>query len=58
MKRRSFIKNASLTGVGITVGSSIASVVKGSIPLPIAIWNVKYPFLVLAYLLCLIVNLT
>lgn len=55
MKRRHFIKNASLTGVGLTVGSSIiacaqensktekTSVVanpKASLPLVIATWNV------------------
>ncbi|TBV25229.1 glycosylasparaginase [Meridianimaribacter sp. CL38] len=55
MKRRHFIKNASLTGVGLTVGSSLiacaqensktekTSVVanpKASLPLVIATWNV------------------
>src|SRR5690606_27724910 len=56
MKRRNFIKNASLTGVGLSVGStlfncdgtnkksdvqeSLTTDVKGSIPLVIATWNV------------------
>ncbi|MBT8266529.1 MAG: N(4)-(beta-N-acetylglucosaminyl)-L-asparaginase [Bacteroidia bacterium] len=57
MKRRNFIKNASLTGVGIAVGSALAScaeskkeaitpisedaVQKGTLPLVIATWDVK-----------------
>ena len=55
MKRRNFIKNASLTGVGLAVGSafascekkpseekkSITSTNKASLPLVIATWNVK-----------------
>ena len=55
MKRRNFIKNASLSGVGIAVGSALVSckedavqkqetsapVVIGSIPLVIATWDVK-----------------
>ena len=55
MKRRHFIKNASLTGVGLAVGSTLTAcaentsedakkstvVPKGSVPLVIATWNVK-----------------
>ena len=55
MKRRNFIKNASLTGVGIAVGSTLASctksssgekktiipTTKASLPLVIATWDVK-----------------
>lgn len=55
MKRRNFIKNASLTGVGLAVGSAMASCAdnktnesktnnsstKTSLPLVIATWNVK-----------------
>jgi N4-(beta-N-acetylglucosaminyl)-L-asparaginase len=55
MKRRNFIKNASLTGVGLAVGSTIASCVeksseekgitsttkKESLPIVIATWNVQ-----------------
>ncbi|MCK7589769.1 N(4)-(beta-N-acetylglucosaminyl)-L-asparaginase [Subsaxibacter sp. CAU 1640] len=57
MKRRNFIKNASLTGVGLAVGNSLLScddkykktsektvsvdAPKGSFPLVIATWNVK-----------------
>ncbi len=56
MKRRNFIKNASLTGVGIAVGSTLVSCTKSSsgekktiiqtttiasLPLVIATWNVK-----------------
>ncbi|PWK20868.1 isoaspartyl peptidase/L-asparaginase family protein [Xanthomarina spongicola] len=55
MKRRNFIKNASLTGVGLAVGSTIASCVenpsedkkiiantsKASLPLVIATWHVE-----------------
>jgi len=57
MKRRNFIKNASLTGVGLAVGTSIASCAEGtkeepivsgeqtgeapSLPVVIATWNVK-----------------
>jgi N4-(beta-N-acetylglucosaminyl)-L-asparaginase len=54
MKRRNFIKNASLTGVGIAVGSSLVSCTEnnpeeksitetpqGSLPLVIATWDVK-----------------
>jgi N4-(beta-N-acetylglucosaminyl)-L-asparaginase len=54
MKRRNFIKNASLTGVGIAVGSSLVSCAEnnpkeksitetpqGSLPLVIATWDVK-----------------
>lgn len=56
MKRRHFLKNASLTGVGLTVGTAIASCLesssksseekliitpKPSLPLVIATWNVK-----------------
>jgi len=55
MKRRNFIKNASLTGVGIAVGSTltncaktsseenkvIPSTAKPSLPLVIATWDVK-----------------
>jgi N4-(beta-N-acetylglucosaminyl)-L-asparaginase len=55
MKRRNFIKNASLTGVGLAVGSTMAScddtnikkakiaasTSKASLPLVIATWNVK-----------------
>lgn len=53
MKRRNFIKNASLTGVGLAVGSTLAACAetaseqtdetstKASIPLVIATWNVK-----------------
>ncbi|MFD1616169.1 isoaspartyl peptidase/L-asparaginase family protein [Gelatiniphilus marinus] len=54
MKRRNFIKNASLTGVGVAVGSSLLSCnenkkekpkaltanTKASLPLVIATWNV------------------
>lgn len=52
MKRRNFIKNASLTGVGLTVGATIASCseatkaakaesnITPSLPLVIATWNV------------------
>ncbi len=55
MKRRNFIKNASLTGLGLTVGTALvncenpaekpkpvaASSSKASLPLVIATWNVK-----------------
>lgn len=55
MKRRNFIKNASLTGVGIAVGSTLVSctksssgekkplipTTKASLPLVIATWDVK-----------------
>lgn len=55
MKRRNFIKNASLTGVGIAVGSTLVNcaentseknkettaTVKASLPLVIATWDVK-----------------
>jgi len=54
MKRRNFIKNASLTGVGLAVGSTLSSCVgktseekktisptKASLPLVIATWNVR-----------------
>lgn len=55
MKRRNFIKNASLTGVGLAVGSTLvncaespsedkkatSTTVKESLPLVIATWNVK-----------------
>lgn len=55
MKRRNFIKNASLTGVGIAVGSSLTSYAennlssyttlerleKGTLPIVIATWDVK-----------------
>ena len=55
MKRRNFIKNASLTGVGLAVGSTLVNcaentseknketttTVKASLPLVIATWNVK-----------------
>lgn len=55
MKRRNFIKNASLTGVGIAVGSTLVSCTKSSsgekktiipttkvsLPLVIATWDVK-----------------
>ncbi len=55
MKRRNFIKNASLTGVGLAVGGTMAScadnktndsntdssTTKTSMPLVIATWNVK-----------------
>jgi len=55
MKRRNFIKNASLTSVGLAVGTSIVSckessenetkmatpIQKASLPLVIATWNVK-----------------
>jgi N4-(beta-N-acetylglucosaminyl)-L-asparaginase len=55
MKRRNFIKNASLTGVGLAVGSSLASCAENAsgekkliantnnatLPLVIATWNVK-----------------
>lgn len=56
MKRRNFIKNASLTGVGLTIGGSIlgceenkskedatttTSQASASLPLVIATWNVK-----------------
>ena len=55
MKRRNFIKNASLSGVGLAVGTTIASCKKtssnettsiastpeASLPLVIATWNVK-----------------
>lgn len=54
MKRRNFIKKASLTGVGLAVGSTISSCVeknpkekeiislsKASLPLVIATWNVQ-----------------
>ena len=55
MKRRTFIKNASLTGAGIAFGSTLAScetttsseqnnetsAATGSLPLVIATWNVK-----------------
>lgn len=55
MKRRNFLKNASLTGVGLVVGSTIAGcaennseenktaqpVAKGSLPIVIATWDVK-----------------
>ena len=54
MKRRNFIKNASLTGVGLAVGSTLSSCVektseekktislkKASLPLVIATWNVE-----------------
>ena len=55
MKRRNFIKNASLTGVGLAVGGAIAScadnktnesitnssTTDSSLPLVIATWNVK-----------------
>ncbi len=55
MKRRNFIKNASLTSVGLAVGSTIvncadadtkeskatAPMTKASLPLVIATWNVK-----------------
>ena len=55
MKRRNFIKNASLTGVGLAVGTTLSSCAeekkeenkttapmqKGSLPLVIATWDVK-----------------
>ena len=55
MKRRNFIKNAALTGVGLAVGSSLSNCAektstenktatlsdKASLPLVIATWNVK-----------------
>jgi len=53
MKRRNFIKNASLTGVGIAVGSTLYAenkfpfakasddIEKGTLPLVIATWDVK-----------------
>jgi len=55
MKRRNFIKNASLTSVGIVVGSTLASckentseekkaitpAIKTTFPLVIGTWNVK-----------------
>jgi len=55
MKRREFIKNASLTGVGLTIGNIVTGCnenakadkqisrvgIKGSLPLVIATWNVK-----------------
>ena len=55
MKRRKFIKNASLTGVGLSIGSSIVAcndnttkasestttLPEGSLPLVIATWDVK-----------------
>jgi len=54
MKRRNFIKNASLTGVGLAVGSAMANCAdnstnannssiesKASLPLVIATWNVQ-----------------
>ena len=53
MKRRNFIKNASLTGVGLAVGSTIAACaesssnnkndadIKASFPMVIATWDVK-----------------
>ena len=55
MKRRNFLKNASLTGVGLAVGNSLLScaekksvepllfsdTVKASLPLVIATWDVK-----------------
>ena len=54
MKRRNFLKNASLTGVGLAVGTSLASCAensseekktvtttsKASLPLVIATWHV------------------
>ena len=53
MKRRKFIKNASLTGLGITVTGTLSSCIESSennlfnlkakpkIPIVIATWNVK-----------------
>ncbi|MBN4085106.1 N(4)-(beta-N-acetylglucosaminyl)-L-asparaginase [Flavobacteriaceae bacterium AH-315-B10] len=54
MKRRNFIKNASLTGVGLVVGNTLSScsentsrktkagiIVNGTLPLVIATWDVK-----------------
>ncbi|MBN4070486.1 N(4)-(beta-N-acetylglucosaminyl)-L-asparaginase [Olleya sp. AH-315-F22] len=54
MKRRNFIKNASLTGVGLAVGNTLSSCIentsrdtkaviidKASLPLVIATWDVK-----------------
>ena len=54
MKRRKFIKNASLSGLGITIGCSLKGCVetsseeaninksKAQLPLVVATWNVQY----------------